>query len=155
MTKASEDVSQNADLASHAHRPFESRLATTACIVRAMAAPVTGGPATASSKPNPDAGLLAAVAKSERLETVLCDMNKDLNYAGSIAIDPQLKTLSRQSSAATAVVLNTPARTMAGLQAKARLVRSYIQNVAGDGPDEGQEPLVWSLVEDILRGVAA
>ncbi len=155
MTKASEDITHHRVLASHANRPFEPRLATTAGIIRALAPPVIAGAATASSSANPDAELLAAVVKSERLETVLYEISKDLDHAGSIAMDAQLKLLSRQSSAANAVVRNTPARTMAGLQAKARLIRSYIQNVTGDGPETGEEPLVWSLVEDILRGVTA
>jgi len=154
MTKASEDVSQSANLAPHAKRPSATRRATLAGMVVALAAPVTAGAAPPTNNTlYVDAKIIDAADDFIRAETEFNGVSDELVHSETEAeFKARHHLFLEQTDAALEVIKNNPAKSYAGLQAKARLAEHCLAQLKSDIPEHLARPLA-SLVQDVLRGV--
>lgn len=109
-----------------------------------------------SSTANPDAGLIALCdrivalnAEVDRLSDEQDEMKGDYRAQAKFG-DSRIRPIVRHGWELRAELVTTPATTLAGFRAKARIVRLY--NGCTDGYATGYEDdaVAWSLANDLL-----
>ncbi|MDI3307686.1 MAG: hypothetical protein QJR07_11355 [Acetobacteraceae bacterium] len=132
-----------------------------ALLAAAAALPVAGIPA-ARTAVSPDAELLRLCAEMDEVRAVMDPL--EIEYNDTRVSDPRYRELAELLREPTArwralfdQVAQTPARTLGGMQAKAKVLRKQ-WNFWADGSPMHEDPhdeMVWGLLNDLLAAGSA
>lgn len=121
-----------------------------------LAAPTVPALASMAVSPNPDTPLLTACASYIERETTYLAAFQQECEARDAGNKPEAErlhlvqcALAREQDEPLAVIITTPALTLAGRLAKAEVAMRLVQTDLEQRPLSGPDAMIWSLAEDL------